>query len=141
MPGLGSRSKFWQSLRRSSHYAHHGPRLCRVCVQAQVGKVTLGDSAVPKSKGVAGHSRTGSIPGTGCPARGDRAVKLSARGSAVVMTGLAAGVGQAVVISLATPVGPTAGAAPAAAHAAAADAANAADAAALESPAPAAGDA
>ncbi len=54
------------------------------------------------------------------------------------MTGLAAVVGQAVVISLATPVGPTAGAAPAAAHAAAADAA---DAAALESPAPAAGDA
>ena len=53
-------------------------------------------------------------------------MKLSARGSAVILAGLAAVVGQAIVISLATPVGPTAGAAPAAATALPADAVNAA---------------
>ena len=70
-------------------------------------------------------------------------MKLSARGSAVVMTGLAAVVGQTVVLSLATAGGPSAGAAPAAATAHAAvtarAAAIAADAAALESTTPAAG--
>jgi D-alanyl-D-alanine carboxypeptidase (penicillin-binding protein 5/6) len=73
------------------------------------------------------------LPGTG----GLGVVKLSARGSAVILAGLAAVVGQAVVISLATPVGPAA-APPRPRPALPADAVNAA---AVASPAPAARDA
>src|SRR6185437_3980477 len=75
------------------------------------------------------------LPGT----RGSGAVKLSARGSAVILAGLAAVIGQAIVISLATPVGPG-GAAPAEATASTAALPPAVNAAAVASPAPAARD-
>ena len=70
---------------------------------------------------------------------GSGAVKLSARGSAVILAGLAAVIGQAIVISLATPVGPGR-AAPAEATAHAAALPLAVNAAAVASPAPAARD-
>jgi serine-type D-Ala-D-Ala carboxypeptidase (penicillin-binding protein 5/6) len=66
-------------------------------------------------------------------------VKLSARGSAVILAGLAAVIGQAIVISLATPVGPG-GAAPAEATAPTAALPPALNAAEVASPAPAARD-
>jgi D-alanyl-D-alanine carboxypeptidase (penicillin-binding protein 5/6) len=77
------------------------------------------------------------LPGT----RGSGAVKLSARGSAVILAGLAAVIGQAIVISLATPIGPAGAAAPAEATAHAAVLPPAVNAAAVASPAPAARDA
>src|SRR5260370_13628187 len=111
-------SAFWlstQALEKSAQvipYARHGPRLCRVWVPAEAGKVTFSNLAAATSARPAQIQPSGIDAGDAprhCRGNGDPAtMKLRARGPSVVLAGIAA------VVGLAAAGGPVAGAAPAA---------------------------